>query len=88
MNYTDTKTLYPNEEKSVGFDKESLEQLKNINERLDNMSNDIADINDKVDGLDNQVVTENLQAAQASLQEASVNELSAQSASMLSWALG
>ena len=82
MNYTDTKTLYPNEEKSVGFDKESLEQLKNINERLDNMSNDIADINDKVDGLDNQVVTENLQAAQASLQEASVNELSAQSASV------
>lgn len=82
MNYTDTKTLYPNDEKSVGFDKESLEQLKNINERLDNMSNDIADLNNEVDGLDNQVVTENLQAAQASLQEASVNELSAQSASI------
>ena len=82
MNYSDTKTLYPNEEKSVGFDKESLEQLKDINERLDNMSNDIADVNNKVDGLDNQVTTENLQAAQASLQEASVNELSAQSASV------
>jgi hypothetical protein len=82
MNYSDTKTLYPNDEKSVGFDKESLEQLKNINERLDNMSNDIADLNNEVDGLDNQVVTENLQAAQASLQEASVNELSAQSASI------
>ena len=82
MNYSDTKTLYPNEEKSVGFDKESLEQLKDINKRLDNMSNDIADINDKVDGLNNQVVTENLQAAQASLQEVSANELSAQSASV------
>lgn len=82
MKYTDTKTLYPNEEKSVGFDKESLEQLKNINERLDNMSNDIADLNNEVDGLDNQVITENLQATQASLQEASVNELSAQSASI------
>ena len=82
MNYSDTKTLYPDEEKSVGFDKESLEQLKNINERLDNMSNDIADINDKVDGLDTQVTTENLQASQASLQEVSANELNAQSASI------
>lgn len=82
MNYSDTKTLYPDGEKSVGFDKESLEQLKNINERLDNMSNDIADINDKVDGLDTQVVTENLQASQASLQEVSANELNAQSASI------
>lgn len=82
MNYSDTKTLYPDGEKSVGFDKESLEQLKNINERLDNMSNDIADINDKVDGLDTQVTTENLQASQASLQEVSANELNAQSASI------
>lgn len=83
MNYTENETLYPNgEENNVGFDKQSLEELRDIKERLDNMSNDISDVNQKVDGMENQVQTENLQATQGSIQSLSTNEISSQSASI------
>ena len=83
MNYTENETLYPNGEgNNVGFDKQSLEELRDIKERLDNMSDDISEVNQKVDGMENQVQTENLQATQGSIQSLSANEISSQTASI------
>jgi len=83
MNYTENETLYPNGEgNNVGFDKQSLEELRDIKERLDSMSDDISEVNQKVDGMENQVQTENLQATQGSVQSLSANEISSQSASI------